>query len=147
MKRIRFWGTRGSLPVSLTAAGVRQKLVTALRGASGRVFNSDDEINDYLDGLGLAVAGTYGGHSPCVEIEAGGPDYVLCDLGSGLRPFGQAAIARHGPASPAHVRGERRFFLEDEAGGRGRPTELELLVGERRDVDLWRVGRLRQGGG
>jgi phosphoribosyl 1,2-cyclic phosphodiesterase len=48
----------------------------------------------------MEVAGTYGGHSPCVELETGGPDYVLCDLGSGLRPFGQAAIARHGPASP-----------------------------------------------
>jgi len=98
--RIRFWGTRGSLPVSLTAAAVRRKLVTALRGASGRRFASDGEIEAYLDGLGLEVAGTFGGHSPCVEIETGGPDYVLCDLGSGLRPFGQAAIARHGPASP-----------------------------------------------
>ncbi len=100
MNRIRFWGTRGSLPVSLTAAGVRLKLVAALRGASGRVFGSDREIDEYLDGLGMEVAGTYGGHSPCVELETGGPDYVLCDLGSGLRPFGQAAIARHGPASP-----------------------------------------------
>ena len=100
MKRIRFWGTRGSLPVSLTAAGVRRKLVIALRGASGRVFGSDREIDEYLDGLGMAVAGTYGGHSPCVELETGGPDYVLCDLGSGLRPFGQAAMARHGPGSP-----------------------------------------------
>ena len=27
MKRIRFWGTRGSLPVALTAAGVRDKVV------------------------------------------------------------------------------------------------------------------------
>jgi phosphoribosyl 1,2-cyclic phosphodiesterase len=100
MKRIRFWGTRGSLPVSLTAAGVRRKLVAALRGASGRVFGSDGEIDEYLDGLGFAVTGTYGGHSPCVELETGGPEYVLCDLGSGLRPFGQAAIARHGPGSP-----------------------------------------------
>jgi phosphoribosyl 1,2-cyclic phosphodiesterase len=100
MKRIRFWGTRGSLPVSLTAAGVRRKLVAALRGASGRVFGSDGEIDAYLDGLGFAVTGTYGGHSPCVELETGGPEYVLCDLGSGLRPFGQAAIARHGPGSP-----------------------------------------------
>jgi phosphoribosyl 1,2-cyclic phosphodiesterase len=98
--RIRFWGTRGSLPVSLTAAGVRAKLVTALRGASGRTFASDRELDDYVDGLGLVVSGTYGGHSSCVEIETGGPDYVLCDLGSGLRPFGQAAIARHGPTSP-----------------------------------------------
>jgi phosphoribosyl 1,2-cyclic phosphodiesterase len=100
MKRIRFWGTRGSLPVSLTAAGVRRKLVAALRGASGRVFGSDGEIDEYLDGLGFAVTGTYGGHSPCVELETGGPEYVLCDLGSGLRPFGQAAMARHGPGSP-----------------------------------------------
>lgn len=100
MKRIRFWGTRGSLPVSLTAAGVRKKLVVALQGASGRVFANDREIDAYLDGLDIAVAGTYGGHSPCVELEPGGTEYVLCDLGSGLRPFGQAAIARHGPASP-----------------------------------------------
>jgi len=100
MKRIRFWGTRGSLPVSLTAAGVRKKMVAALRGASGRVFAADRDIDDYLDGLDIAVSGTYGGHSPCVELETGGNEYVLCDLGSGLRPFGQAAIARHGPAAP-----------------------------------------------
>jgi phosphoribosyl 1,2-cyclic phosphodiesterase len=100
MKRIRFWGTRGSLPVSLTAAAVRRKLITALRGASGRVFASDREIEGYLDGLDMAVSGTYGGHSSCVEIETGRPEYVLCDLGSGARPFGQAAVARHGPASP-----------------------------------------------
>ena len=100
MKRIRFWGTRGSLPVSLTAAGVRKKLVAALRGAAGRTFPTDRDIDDYLDGLDIAVAGTYGGHSPCVEIETGGNEYVLCDLGSGLRPFGQAAMARHGPGSP-----------------------------------------------
>lgn len=100
MKLIRFWGTRGSLPVSLTAAGVRAKLIAALRGASGRVFASDREIGDYVDGLALEVAGTYGGHSACVEIVTGGPDYVLCDVGSGVRPFGQAALARHGPAAP-----------------------------------------------
>ena len=34
MKRVRFWGTRGSLPVALTAAGVRAKLAAALRGAA-----------------------------------------------------------------------------------------------------------------
>jgi len=100
MKRIRFWGTRGSLPVALTAAMVRRKLMTALRGASGRAFASDAAIDAYIDGLGFPVAATYGGHTSCVEIETGGPEYVLCDLGSGVRPFGQAAIARHGPGSP-----------------------------------------------
>ena len=100
MKRVRFWGTRGSLPVALTAPAVREKVIAALRAADGRRFASDAEIGAYVDGLGMSVSGTYGGHSPCVEIETGGREYVLCDLGSGVRPFGQKAIARHGPGSP-----------------------------------------------
>jgi phosphoribosyl 1,2-cyclic phosphodiesterase len=100
MRRIRFWGTRGSLPVALTTPAVRAKVVAALRGASGRTFDSDEEIGRYVDALPLVVGGTFGGHTACVEIETGAPEYVVCDLGSGLRPFGQAAIARHGPAAP-----------------------------------------------
>jgi phosphoribosyl 1,2-cyclic phosphodiesterase len=100
MKRIRFWGTRGSLPVALTASGVREKLIKALRAASGKTFASDDALHAFVDGLGLPVSGSYGGHTSCVEIETGRPEYVLCDLGTGVRPFGQKAMARHGPASP-----------------------------------------------
>jgi phosphoribosyl 1,2-cyclic phosphodiesterase len=100
MKRIRFWGTRGSLPVALTASAVRTKIVAALRGASGRTFSTDAEAERYADGLPFADAATYGGHTSCVAIETGGTEYVLCDLGSGLRPFGNAALARHGAQSP-----------------------------------------------
>ena len=100
MMRIRFWGTRGSLPVALTASGVRDKVMAALRAAAGKAFASDADIATFVDGLGQAVAGSYGGHTSCVEIETGGPDYVLCDLGSGARPFGQKALARHGAAAP-----------------------------------------------
>jgi phosphoribosyl 1,2-cyclic phosphodiesterase len=96
MKRVRFWGTRGSIPVALTADGVRRKLVAALRGASGRTFATDAEAGAYVDSLTFADRATFGGHSPCVEIETGGPDYVICDLGSGVRPFGQEALARDG---------------------------------------------------
>ena len=100
MKGIRFWGTRGSLPHSLTAEAVRQKVVAALLGASGRVFATKRDVNAYVDGLDFAVAGTYGGHTSCVELVTRGNEYVLCDLGTGLLPFGQAALARHGKASP-----------------------------------------------
>ena len=100
MKGIRFWGTRGSLPATLTAEAVRQKIVAALAGASGRVFATRRDLNEYVDGLGFAVSGTYGGHTSCVELVTRGSEYVLCDLGSGLLPFGQAALARHGAASP-----------------------------------------------
>ncbi|HEY1326952.1 MAG TPA: MBL fold metallo-hydrolase [Casimicrobiaceae bacterium] len=100
MKRVRFWGTRGSLPVALTAREVRARVVAALRGVAGRTLASDAAIETYVDQLDFAIAGTFGGHTACVEIETGEPGYVICDLGSGLRPFGQAALARHGPAAP-----------------------------------------------
>jgi phosphoribosyl 1,2-cyclic phosphodiesterase len=100
MTCVRFWGTRGSLPVALTASDVRAKVASAVKSAAGRSFASDAELDAFLDGLDFAVSGTYGGHSPCVEIETGGPEYVLCDLGSGVRPFGQRAMRRHGPKAP-----------------------------------------------
>jgi len=100
VKLVRFWGTRGSLPVALTAQDVRAKVTAALRGASGRAFASEDDLIAYVAGLGPEITGTFGGHTSCVEIETGGPEYVICDLGSGVRPFGQRALARHGPASP-----------------------------------------------
>ena len=107
MKRVRFWGTRGSLPIALTAAGVRRKVVAALRGASGRSFASDAEIERYLDGLAFPAAATYGGHTSCVEIETGGAEFLLCDLGSGARPFGLSAMARRaggtGPPQTFHI--------------------------------------------
>ena len=92
MKGVRFWGTRGSLPVALTAADVREKLLAALRAARGRPLASEADLEARPgDGLPFAVAGTYGGHSSCVQIDTGGPDFFVCDMGSGLRPFGQAA--------------------------------------------------------
>ena len=100
MKRIRFWGTRGSLPVALAGEQVRSKLVAALRGSSGRAFSSDAEIEQYVSGLPFEVAGTYGGNSSCVEIETGGSEFVICDLGSGARVFGNAALARRRSVGP-----------------------------------------------
>ena len=100
MMRVRFWGTRGSLPVALTAADVRAKLVVALKHARGRPLETDADIERCIDAMPFEIAGTFGGSSPCVEIEPGGDEFVVCDLGSGLRAFGQAALARHGPTKP-----------------------------------------------
>jgi phosphoribosyl 1,2-cyclic phosphodiesterase len=100
VKSVRFWGSRGSLPVALTAAGVRAKLLAALRAARGRALATEAELDRFVDELPFAVAGTYGGHSSCVQIDTGGPEYVVCDMGSGLRPFGQAMMARRGATGP-----------------------------------------------
>ena len=104
MKGVRFWGTRGSLPVALTSAGLGNKLRGVLRAARGQVLHTDADIDRFLAGLPFALAGTYGGHSSCVQIEGDGPEYLVCDMGSGLRPFGQAAMAqRAGQAQTFHI--------------------------------------------
>jgi phosphoribosyl 1,2-cyclic phosphodiesterase len=97
---VRFWGTRGSIPVSLTSEHIRHKLIAALTGAAGQRLDTAGAIEHYVDSLPFAVRGTYGGHSSCLEIEGDngqfGDTHILFDLGSGARALGQALLARHG---------------------------------------------------
>ncbi|MEY3202015.1 MAG: hypothetical protein RIR70_1565 [Pseudomonadota bacterium] len=102
--KVRFWGTRGSLPVSLTAHDVRVKLVEAIGLAAkaieqGQSLMARDQVEAFVDGLDFALAGTFGGHSSCVEIMADGAGHVLCDLGTGVRPYG-AQMLRDAGGTP-----------------------------------------------
>jgi phosphoribosyl 1,2-cyclic phosphodiesterase len=98
--KVRFWGTRGSIPVSVTAPEIRRKLIDALSGAVGQVLETPEAIERYVDALGFDVRGTFGGHSSCVELSTGGPDSVIFDMGSGARPLGQSLLQRFGAGSP-----------------------------------------------
>jgi phosphoribosyl 1,2-cyclic phosphodiesterase len=94
---VRFWGTRGSIPVALTSVAVQDKLVAALMGAAGRAFETPAQARAFvLKELDWDVSHTFGGNSSCVQIDAGGDEYVLCDLGSGARVFGHHVLATHG---------------------------------------------------
>jgi len=96
VKSVRFWGTRGSLPVALTATQVREKVVAGVRAAREVPLPTDADVEAFVDGLGFDVAGTFGGNTSCVQIDTGDTDHVICDLGSGARALGQAAMAKHG---------------------------------------------------
>lgn len=96
MKAVRFWGTRGSLPVALTAQDVQRKLRAVLRAARGAGLDGAAATEAFIAALPFALSGTYGGHTSCVQIVTGGDEHVVCDMGSGLRPFGQAALAAAG---------------------------------------------------
>ena len=101
--RVRFWGTRGSIPVALTSADIRDKLAQALVAAQGRRFASVGEAYAFAQqSLPFALTHTFGGHSACVELETGGDEYLVCDMGSGARPFGAHVLARQG-GRPATV--------------------------------------------
>jgi phosphoribosyl 1,2-cyclic phosphodiesterase len=96
--RVRFWGTRGSLPVALTWRDVRDRLARALLAANGRNLDSFEKAHAFAEReLGFSLSHTYGGHSSCVEVEppeAAPDEYFVCDMGSGARPFGAHVAAR-----------------------------------------------------
>ena len=91
---VRFWGTRGSLPVAMKATAVRAKIAQALVAANGRSIGSAEQADAFIDReLDFATSGTYGGATACVEIESG-DSFFVCDMGSGLREFGLNAMER-----------------------------------------------------
>lgn len=93
---VRFWGTRGSLPVAQTANDIRGKITRALVSASGRSFADERDARRFVEEeLSFAAGGTYGGASPCVELETSAPSYFVCDMGSGLRGFGLNSMGRN----------------------------------------------------
>ena len=103
--RVKFWGTRGSIPVATTSAGIRHKLIAALTQAVGRQLDTPARIEAFVDReLDFAVGQTYGGESSCVQLDAGDSHYVVCDLGSGVRGFGNHALAtRRGQPGSYHI--------------------------------------------
>jgi anti-anti-sigma factor len=93
---VRFWGTRGSLSAPLDHGAVRGKIRDALLAARGRGAMSAEAIDAFIDDeLPFAVKGTFGGNTACVEI-GGGDEYLLCDLGTGVREFGNHLFATQG---------------------------------------------------
>lgn len=85
--KVRFWGSRGSLPAAADTLNIRGKLIRALKTSRGRSFRSDRDIDDHVDGeLSFSTRGCYGTNTACVQIE-GGTEYVICDAGTGLRDF------------------------------------------------------------
>ena len=94
--RVRFWGTRGSIPVALGSDAVKQKLIATLLRAMGKPLDSVARIEAFV-AQECGGPYTFGGNSSCVQIDVGGDEYVLCDVGSGARSFGNHALAARGP--------------------------------------------------
>src|SRR5258708_40201493 len=91
---VRFWGTRGSIPVALTSADILRKVETALSLAIAKGVDSPDKLRSFIDNdLDFSISQTYGGQSPCVEIETGHAEDLVCDMGSGARAFGGHVLA------------------------------------------------------
>ncbi len=88
--QVYFWGTRGSLPASITSGAIETKIFKAIQASRTHPLETDDAIKTFIQNeLPFPVRGSYGGNTSCVELR-GMEVYVLCDAGTGLRDFGNA---------------------------------------------------------
>lgn len=96
--KIRFWGTRGSLPTPLNAPAVRAKIRAALQQAQGHELRDGASLDKFIDEeLDFATAGAFGGNTSCVQVNDPDIDeYIVMDAGTGLRDFGNAFMAANG---------------------------------------------------
>jgi len=97
---VRFWGTRGSIPASLTAEKVWEKVRYALETARDKKVDAGTDIEAFMEEeLPFWAKATYGTNTPCIEIRDG-ENFVLCDAGTGLRDFGNEYLRSYGTGSP-----------------------------------------------
>lgn len=102
--RVRFWGTRGSIPAALTGQAVREKLIGALVAASGQTLDTPEKAGAFVDTLSFSASRTFGGNSSCIEVLSEGAGRVLLDMGSGARPAaGNALRELKGTPGEFHV--------------------------------------------
>ncbi len=86
--QVHFWGSRGSLPTSITPKMIETKIFKAIQAARSYRLETDEAIKTFIrNQLPFSVRGSYGGNTSCVEI-ANQTEYIICDAGTGLRDFG-----------------------------------------------------------
>lgn len=89
--KVKFWGTRGSIPTPISPESVEDKIRQALLGAVGLDLSSEQAVERYLQRLPSMVRHTIGGNTSCVEVRVG-EQLLILDAGSGLRPLGSALM-------------------------------------------------------
>jgi len=92
--KVYFWGTRGSLPISITEKMIKKKIRNALVKSLNSNLKSENDVIAFMrNNQTFSDKGTFGGNTSCVEIKDDKfsqkiDDYVICDAGSGIRDFG-----------------------------------------------------------
>ncbi|MEM7033572.1 MAG: AAA family ATPase [Chloroflexota bacterium] len=90
--KIKIWGARGSIPTPISTRELHEKMIMILEGATDIDLHDPIAIRGYLAGLHPLVAGTAGGDTACVEIQADN-QVIILDAGSGIRALGQELMS------------------------------------------------------
>ncbi|MRR15865.1 MAG: MBL fold metallo-hydrolase [Deltaproteobacteria bacterium] len=86
--KVHFWGTRGSLPTSVTTRSIASKIFKAIQASRTCELKTDEAIKAFIrEALPFSVRESYGGNTACVAI-SNEQEYIVCDAGTGLRDLG-----------------------------------------------------------
>mgnify|MGYP002057843026 CR=1 FL=1 len=102
--KVHFKGTRGSIPTAPTAKTIREKVVATLLAARGKDLRSETQIREFVkEQLPFQHGHTYGGNTPCLNIETGSDEYLIFDGGSGIRPLGKEILEEGTTGKTFHI--------------------------------------------
>jgi len=108
---VKYWGVRGSIPTPLNARQLRKKQVellakvadnTELTEICEEAYQQGDDLDreaiskliEKIDDEGLALKGTYGGNTTCIEVQARNSPLIVIDAGTGIRELGNVLLGR-----------------------------------------------------
>ena len=104
LMKVHFKGTRGSIPTAPTAKTIREKVVATLLAARGKDLRSETQIREFVkEQLPFQHGHTYGGNTPCLNIETGSDEYLIFDGGSGIRPLGKEILEEGTTGKTFHI--------------------------------------------
>jgi len=66
---------------------VKEKILWAVKKAVEHNLGEEEAVEQYIDGLPEHIKGTYGGNTPCVQVQSG-KTTIIFDAGSGIRALG-----------------------------------------------------------
>jgi phosphoribosyl 1,2-cyclic phosphodiesterase len=99
--RLKFWGTRGSIPRAQSAIQVQDRIRAILNAAEPDDIRTPADVDAFINGgCRGALPTIYGGNTPCVQLsEEGGPS-ILIDLGTGALDYAAQIMRSTGPVAP-----------------------------------------------
>jgi phosphoribosyl 1,2-cyclic phosphodiesterase len=100
---IHFWGVRGSIPSPQTSENYKNKLKRILAGLGTAKFNTEEEIDKYINSLPFYLKNNYGGNTTCIEINDDAGNIFILDSGTGIRLFGINYLMRPNKPSKIHI--------------------------------------------
>lgn len=91
--KVRFWGTRGSLPQALNNSDLHAIISDLLQDAEKAGIKSLPELKLAVQSGQLGSPLSYGGNTTCTEVGIGEQSFFV-DMGSGLREAGTEHMAK-----------------------------------------------------